>query len=196
VAPEQAVSSAGALPQSDLYAVGVIMYQMFTGQLPFLGEKALDIAKQHLTQSPPSPRAARPELSPALEAVILKTLAKKPEDRYPSGATLADALDEALSPTVVVGPRPNPAAASAPTLPIEPVLAAPSSPTQVLSGPEPQPAEPPPAAEPVETTSVSPESVTGGWINQISQNIPVLWIYAGVVLFLIAIIIYLALIAF
>ena len=194
VAPEQAVSSAGALPQSDLYAVGVIMYQMFTGQLPFLGEKALDIAKQHLTQSPPSPRAARPELSPALEAVILKTLAKKPEDRYPSGATLADALDEALSPTAVVVSALTPA--SAPTLPIEPVLATPSSPTQVLSGSEPQPAEPPPAAEPVETTSVSPESVTGGWINQISQNIPVLWIYAGVVLFLIATIVYLALIAF
>ena len=100
IAPEQAVSSAGVVPQSDLYAIGVILYEMFTGQLPFRGEKPLDIAMLHIREAPQPPREIRPELSPELEAVIIQALAKKPEERYPTGAALADALDEALQLTV------------------------------------------------------------------------------------------------
>jgi serine/threonine protein kinase len=96
MAPEQAMSSASTVPQSDLYALGVILYEMFTGQLPFNAEKPLDIAMLHLTEPPPPPREIRPELSPALEAVILKALAKEAQDRYPSGRALADALTQAL----------------------------------------------------------------------------------------------------
>lgn len=104
IAPEQAVSSAGAVPQSDLYAIGVILYEMFTGYLPFQGVKALDIAMLHLSQPPRPPRTLRPEISPALEAVILRTLAKEPGQRYPNGAALATALDEALHLTPVKEP--------------------------------------------------------------------------------------------
>jgi len=95
MAPEQAMSSANAGPQSDLYAVGVMLYEMFTGQLPFDAPQPLDVAMLHLTEPPPKPRKIRPALSPKLEAVILKALAKEPKDRYRSGVVLANALDKA-----------------------------------------------------------------------------------------------------
>jgi len=96
IAPEQAVSSAKAVPQSDLYAVGVILFEMFTGDVPFNGAQPLDIALLHMSEPPPLPRELRPEINPEVEAVILKALAKKPEERYQTGAALAEALDQSL----------------------------------------------------------------------------------------------------
>jgi len=96
VAPEQAISSANAVPQSDLYSLGVIAWEMFTGQLPFDAKNPLEIAEKHLTQAPPLPRSVRPELPARLEAVLLKALAKKPADRYQSGSDLASAIDAAF----------------------------------------------------------------------------------------------------
>jgi serine/threonine protein kinase len=96
LAPEQAISSASAVAQSDLYSLGVILYEIFTGQLPFDVSDPLELAMLHVTQEPPPPSSIRPDLSPAVEKVILKALAKKPEDRYASGRALAEALDNAL----------------------------------------------------------------------------------------------------
>jgi serine/threonine protein kinase len=96
IAPEQAISSKNAVPQSDLYAVGVMLYEMFTGRLPFDATEMMNIAMQHMTEPPPPPREIRPGISPALETVILKALAKKPEERYSSGAALAADLEKAL----------------------------------------------------------------------------------------------------
>jgi serine/threonine protein kinase len=96
IAPEQAMSSARATPQSDVYAIGVILYEIFTGQVPFDAQDPLDIALLHMTEPPRPPRTLRNDVSPELEAVILKSLAKEPTDRYPTGAALADALDRAL----------------------------------------------------------------------------------------------------
>ena len=96
IAPEQAISSAKAVPQSDLYAVGVILYEMFTAKLPFDANHPYDVALMHVSEPPPPPCDLREDLSPEVEAVILKALAKKPEQRYPTGAALANALDQAL----------------------------------------------------------------------------------------------------
>ena len=117
IAPEQAISSAGAVPQSDLYAVGVVLYEILTGEVPFDAEDPLDIAAMHLTEEPPSPREIRPEISPALEAMMLKALAKEPGDRFPNGAALAASLDEAVKKSSADVPPPSSPTVSHPTIP-------------------------------------------------------------------------------
>lgn len=96
IAPEQAVSSAKAVPQSDLYSMGVILFEMFTGDVPFNAAEPLDIALLHMSEEPPRPRQLRPDISSELEMVILKALAKNPEERYPTGAALSKALNQSL----------------------------------------------------------------------------------------------------
>lgn len=95
LAPEQARSSANARPQSDLYSLGVVIYEMFTNTRPFEAENQIEIAMKHLTAPPRPPREIRPELSPEIESVILKCLRKNPEERYQSGKALSSALDAA-----------------------------------------------------------------------------------------------------
>jgi serine/threonine protein kinase len=107
ISPEQASTSGEVLPQSDLYSLGVILYEMFTGTLPFGGRGPLQIALQHRDEPPPDPRHRRPDLDPAVAAVILTALAKSPAARYQNGAALTHALESALSGrpvTTVVGP--------------------------------------------------------------------------------------------
>jgi len=96
IAPEQAVSSAQAVPQSDMYALGVVLYQMLTGRVPFDDESAMSVALKHIGEPPPPPRLFNPALSPAVENVLLKALEKDPYDRYPNGEALARALEMAL----------------------------------------------------------------------------------------------------
>ena len=95
IAPEQAISSAGAIPKSDQYSLGIILYEMLTGRVPFDAGNAMDTAIMHITQTPVTPRALNPHISPEVEAVVLKTLGKKPEDRYESCMQMAMALQEA-----------------------------------------------------------------------------------------------------
>ncbi len=104
IAPEQAISSAKVVPQSDLYAVGVILYEMFTGERPFEADNPLDVALLHVTGSPRPPRELRPDMPPELEAVILKAMARQPADRHATGRELADALDLALETTALPAP--------------------------------------------------------------------------------------------
>lgn len=96
IAPEQAISSAGAVPQSDLYAVGVILYEMVTGRLPFAAADPLDTAMMHMGEPPPPPQQFRTDLSPDVAAVILRCLAKEPAQRFDNGQDLVAALAEAF----------------------------------------------------------------------------------------------------
>lgn len=97
VAPEQAVLSAKAVPESDLYSLGAILFQMLTGELVFAADSMMATAMAHIQEPPRSPQVVRPEISAALAAVVLKTLEKEPQKRYASGRELVQALEQALA---------------------------------------------------------------------------------------------------
>jgi serine/threonine-protein kinase len=83
-------------PRSDLYSCGIVLYEIFTGVLPFAGSTAMAVLLQHLREEPPPPRAQWPEIPPALETAILRCLEKDPDRRYRSVVELLHDL-EALS---------------------------------------------------------------------------------------------------
>ncbi len=96
VAPEQALRSASAVPQSDLYSLAVILYEMLVGRLPFDDPSPTALALQHVTEPPPPPRRLNRALNQETSDVLLKALEKKPENRYQTGERLMDALSDAL----------------------------------------------------------------------------------------------------
>lgn len=96
IAPEQARNSAQATPQSDLYSLAVVLYEMLCGRTPFEDPSPTSLALMHIHQPPPSPRSFNPGLGTAVEAVLLRALSKTPGGRYPSGAALVQALENAL----------------------------------------------------------------------------------------------------
>ncbi|MBE2220110.1 MAG: protein kinase [Anaerolineae bacterium] len=78
--------------RSDIYSLGILLYQLTTGRLPFTAATLAEAARQHPYQDPPPPRELRPEMPLAMEGAILKAMAKKPEARYQTGANMAAAL--------------------------------------------------------------------------------------------------------
>ena len=90
--PEQA-SGQAVTAESDLYSMGIVLFEMLTGQTPFAGPNPVAVAMAQLNDPPPSLRGFRPDLSPATDAMVQKALAKRPSDRFHSGAELIAALE-------------------------------------------------------------------------------------------------------
>jgi eukaryotic-like serine/threonine-protein kinase len=94
LSPEQAQGHA-VTATSDIYSIGVMLYEMLAGRLPFEGDSAVAVALKHLSQAPAPISQWRPDVHPALEAVVMAALAKDPAQRWQSAEDLAAALEAA-----------------------------------------------------------------------------------------------------
>lgn len=93
ISPEQA-QGLPATPQSDVYSLGVVVYEMLTKHLPFTGDSPMSVALQHIQQPPPPLRQWNPSIPPSLERIVLGALAKDPRQRPASARAFASALRE------------------------------------------------------------------------------------------------------
>jgi serine/threonine-protein kinase len=92
IAPER-VSGGDATPASDVYSLGVVLYELLAGRRPFEGGNATMIAISHIDQEPDPPSAHNPALDPGVDEVVMRCLAKDPADRFPDGNALAEVLE-------------------------------------------------------------------------------------------------------
>jgi serine/threonine-protein kinase len=94
MAPEQG-GNGQVTRSADLYSLAVILYEMLAGDLPFTGDTPVAVLLKHMSDAPPSIRARAPELPEALAQVMARALAKTPQERYPTGAALVQAVEQA-----------------------------------------------------------------------------------------------------
>lgn len=125
--------------RSDIYALGVMLFEMTTGQRPFHADTPYGVAVLQVTAAPPSPRALNPQIPPALEHVIHRTLKKKPAERYHSAVALAEAARRAVDGVSVHDTVPG---IAKPTKPV--AVRQPQQPVAYSAAPVHRPTTPPP----------------------------------------------------
>jgi eukaryotic-like serine/threonine-protein kinase len=118
LSPEQAQGQ-DVTAVSDLYSIGVILYEALTGRVPFEGESAVAVAMKQVSQPPQRPSSINPEVSPALDAVVMRALEKDPGRRFQSADAFIAALDAALAEPGAAG------GGTAAFVPLPPVVATP-----------------------------------------------------------------------
>jgi serine/threonine protein kinase len=200
MAPEQAGGDADH--RSDIYSLGIVVYKMLTGQVPFSASTPMQVMFRHVQEPPPAPRVHNPAISPQMEAVVLQALAKRPEQRFQSASALAAALKSTANagtpPLANPGFYNQPASGPSAFYPQapNPMPAPPMYPAQSPSGP---PAYPPPTAfnQPVssynqavppslatyESTlyepSRPPPDARGAWASQPPPQVSPVQVYPG-----------------
>jgi beta-lactam-binding protein with PASTA domain/predicted Ser/Thr protein kinase len=118
LSPEQAQGEE-VTPVSDLYSIGVMLYEALAGRVPFEGESAVAVAMKQVSQAPQRPSSIKATISPALDAVVMRALEKSPGDRFQSADAFIAALDAAIKTGEEVG------GGTAAFAPLPPVVAAP-----------------------------------------------------------------------
>ncbi|HEX4838094.1 MAG TPA: protein kinase, partial [Solirubrobacteraceae bacterium] len=119
LSPEQAQGHA-VRETSDLYAVGVVLYELLTGSVPFEGESAVTVALKQVSVEPTPPSERNPEVGPALDAVVMRALAKDPSARFASADEFIGALQQARE-GIAPAPAPNSAPETAAALLVPPL---------------------------------------------------------------------------
>ena len=155
LSPEQAQGHAVS-PQSDLYAIGIVLYELLTGRVPFDGESAVTIALKQVAETPVPPSSYNLAVPPELDAVVLRAMAKDPAERYQSAGDLGRAAlaavegrqPDAPERIVAVGQAAPAEATPAPTVATPPQRPAEPATTPARTAPQPpqqpMPAPPPP----------------------------------------------------
>jgi beta-lactam-binding protein with PASTA domain/tRNA A-37 threonylcarbamoyl transferase component Bud32 len=146
LSPEQA-RGAPVTASSDLYSVGIVLYEMLTGKVPFSGDSAIEIAMKHLNEVPKPPSKIRPEVPEELDQVVLRALAKAPEDRYQTAEEFAEDLHR-VEAGLPIAPETAEAATALLTAPTAAIGSTtqvlPDEATRVASAPPQAPVAPPP----------------------------------------------------
>ena len=170
MAPEQILGlSVGS--RTDIFSAGLICYQLLTGQRPFAGSGPFGVQRAIVHDEPPPPSTLNAELPAAVDAVVARALAKKPEHRYETAAAFSAALAAALTPTSRPEPEPVLASPTAPvdgTVPLSAVDASPSAagvdfdldldPTGIVAPTVAPVSRPPPATVPAAPAAKQPET--------------------------------------
>jgi serine/threonine protein kinase len=118
MAPEQ-VAGKKVDERADIYSLGIILYELFTGRVPFTGPSAISVGFQQIKDSPEAPSSVNPQISRSLEQVILKALEKEPMKRYADVSELKNALETAVNQPVRSGAYQQPTSVPAPVKSVE-----------------------------------------------------------------------------
>jgi serine/threonine-protein kinase len=100
MSPEQCLGGEGTTAASDQYSLGVVAYEMLAGRVPFEGDSAFALMQAHVSEAPRPLRELRPEVPPEVEAVVMRMLAKKPAERWPTMDDVLVALTGSTYPTL------------------------------------------------------------------------------------------------